>query len=261
MPQYLNALFQPEIAPFGDGSSENTRNSSEKTPDPKNVSIVLPARPNHARDTEMSTQADNTRERIFAGAFELFSRFGIKSVTMDDIAKHLSISKKTIYQYFRDKDEVVHVLLEKRLAIDCLEFEEVTNTAPNVVEEVFGHMKKLHQMFTNANPNMFYDLRKYHPRTWELVSAFRRDVVLGMVEKALEKGKRDGFVRQDVNTKILAVLRIEQIEMGFNPLSFPPDKYQILDVQIAMVEHFLYGVCTLKGHKLINSIKQINEEE
>jgi TetR/AcrR family transcriptional regulator, cholesterol catabolism regulator len=203
----------------------------------------------------------DTRDRIIAGAFELFTRFGIKSVTMDDIAKHLSISKKTIYQFFKDKDEVVHTLLEKQLAIDCAEFEEVANNAPNVVEEVFGHMKKLHKMLTNANPNMFYDLRKHHPRSWDLVSKFRHDTVLAMVEKALEKGKTDGFVRADVNSKILARLRVEEIEMGFNPMVFPPDKYQMLDVQLAMVEHFLYGVCTLKGHKHINKIKEINEEE
>lgn len=209
----------------------------------------------------MNTTQSDTKDRIIAGAFELFSRFGIKSVTMDDIAKHLSISKKTIYQFFKDKDEVVHKLLEKQLTIDCAEFEQVTHTAPNVIEEVFGHMKKMHKMFTNANPNMFYDLRKYHPRSWELVSKFRNDTVLGMVEKALEKGKLDGFVRADVNSKILARLRVEEIEMGFNPTVFPPDKHQILDVQIAMVEHFLYGVCTLKGHKHINKLKEINEED
>ncbi len=208
----------------------------------------------------MTTQTD-TRERIMAGAFELFSRFGIKSVTMDDIAKHLSISKKTIYQFFRDKDEVVHTLLEKQFAQDISDFETIANSAPNVVEEVFSHMKKLHQMFTNTNANMIYDLRKYHPRSWELVTKFRTETCLGMVERALEKGKTDGYVRADVNSKILARLRIEEIEMGFNPMIFPPDKYQLLDVQIAMVEHFLYGVCTLKGHKHINKLKQINEPE
>jgi TetR/AcrR family transcriptional regulator, cholesterol catabolism regulator len=169
--------------------------------------------------------------------------------------------KKTIYQFFRDKDEVVHTLLDKQFQIDCAEFEEIANTAPNVVEEVFMHMKKLHRMFTNTNPNMIYDLRKFHPRSWELVTKFRTETALGMVERALEKGKKDGFVRADVNSKILARLRVEEIEMGFNPMVFPPDKYQLLDVQIAMVEHFLYGVCTLKGHKHINKLKEINEEE
>jgi TetR/AcrR family transcriptional regulator, cholesterol catabolism regulator len=206
------------------------------------------------------TQPDS-RERILTGAFEMFSRFGIKSVTMDDIAKHLGMSKKTIYQFFRDKDEVIHTLIEKQFQIDCAEFEAISSTAPNVVEEVFAHMKKLHRMFTNANPNMFYDLRKHHPRSWDLVTKFRSEVVLGMVDRALEKGKKDGLVRQDCNTKILSRLRIEEIEMGFNPAIFPPDQYAILDIQIAMVEHFLYGICTLKGHKLINKLKEITEEE
>lgn len=208
--------------------------------------------------TEIKT---DIKDRILTAALELFSRYGIKSVTMDDMAKHLSISKKTIYQSFRDKDEVVHTLLERKLAIDCSEFEHIANTAPNVVEEVFGHMRKLHQMFANANANMFYDLRKYHPRSWDMVSKFRHEVALGMIERALEKGIKDGFVRKDCNTKILSKLRIEEIEMGFNPAVYPADKFSILDVQIALTEHFLYGVCTLKGHKLINKLKEINEEE
>ena len=201
------------------------------------------------------------RDRILTAAFELFTRYGIKSVTMDDMAKHLSISKKTIYQWFRDKDEVVHTLLEQKLAVDCSEFERIAQTAPNVVEEVFGHMRKLHQMFANANANMFYDLQKYHPRSWALVTKFRHEVALNMIEQALEKGKKDGFVRIGCNVKILSKLRIEEIEMGFNPAVYPADRFSILDVQIALVEHFLYGVCTLKGHKLINKLKEINEDE
>lgn len=201
------------------------------------------------------------KDRILNGALELFSRYGIKSVTMDDIAKHLAISKKTIYQYFSDKDEVVYTLMERKFSSDCADFERIAMTAPNVVEEVFGYMKKLHQMFANMNPNMIYDIRKYHPRAWGIVTKFRQEMGIATVERALEKGKADGFVRSDCNTKVLARLRMEAIEMGFDPAIFPPTEYSILDVQIAMVEHFLYGVCTLKGHKLINKLKQINEEE
>jgi TetR/AcrR family transcriptional regulator, cholesterol catabolism regulator len=145
--------------------------------------------------------------------------------------------------------------------MDCAEFESIAKEASNVVEEVFGHMRKMHRMFSNINPNMLYDLRKFHPRSWEIVTRFRTEVALGMVEQALEKGKKDGLVRADVNTKIISQLRVEQIEMGFNPTVFPPAKYAMLDVQIALVEHFLYGICTLKGHKLINKFKEITEEE
>ena len=137
----------------------------------------------------------------------------------------------------------------------------IAERAVNVVEEVFEMMKKMNDIFSTINPNIFYDLRKYHPQTWELFHKFKTEFILEQVEKSLEKGKRDGFVRADVNSKLLAKLRGEEIEMGFNSTIFPPDKFRILDVQIAFVEHFLYGICTLKGHKLINKHKQIVEEE
>lgn len=202
-----------------------------------------------------------TKDRILKSTLELFFRFGIKSVTMDDIAKHLAMSKKTIYQFFRDKDEVVHTLLETELKRDMQEFTEIANTANNVVEEVFNHMKKMHDIFQHINPNIFYDLRKYHPKTWEMFHQFRTNFVLKQVYDALEKGKKDGLVRPDVNSEVVARLRVEEIDMGFNPSIFPPDKFRILDVHLTMTEHFLYGICTLKGHKLINKYKQIIEEE
>ena len=86
------------------------------------------------------------------------------------------------------------------------------------------------------------------------------EFVVNCVVVSLEKGKKDGLVRLDINSNILAKLRGEEIEMGFNPAVFPIDKFKILDVQIAFVEHFLYGICTLKGHKLINKYKKIVEK-
>jgi AcrR family transcriptional regulator len=202
-----------------------------------------------------------TKERIIQAASELFFRYGIKSVTMDDIAKHLAMSKKTIYQFFRDKDEIVHSLFAEELVKDKKEFGEITEKAANVVAEIFTYMKKMHEIFGNINPNIFYDLRKYHPKTWDLFHEFRNGFVYDKVVQSLEKGKKDGFVREDVNSKMMACLRVEEIEMSFNPLIFPPDKFRITDVHVALAEHFLYGICTLKGHKLINKYKQIVEEE
>ncbi|MBI3510357.1 MAG: TetR/AcrR family transcriptional regulator [Bacteroidetes bacterium] len=208
-----------------------------------------------------STKEMKPKERILNAAFELFFRYGIKTITMDDIAKHLTISKKTIYQFFSDKDEVVHTLMERALAQDHKDFEKIAKETSNVVEEIFVIMKKMHEIFGSINPNIFYDLRKYHSKTWNLFHKFRNDFVYGMIMKSLENGKKQGFVRTDVNVKILAKLRIEEIDMGFDPTIFPPDKFKLLDTQISMTEHFLYGVCTLKGHKLINKYKQTVEDE
>lgn len=203
----------------------------------------------------------HNKEKILLAAYELFFRYGIKSVTMDDIAKHLSISKKTIYQFFADKDEIVHELFDQYLQKHRKEFDVIASSSKNVVEEVFGYMKKMHFILGQINPSIFYDLRKYHVKTWDLFRKFRTEYLIVVVEKTIDKGKRDGFVRTDIKTKVIARMRAEQIDMGFNPTVFPTDKFNILEVQLAMTEHFLYGICTIKGHKLINKNKQLIKAE
>jgi AcrR family transcriptional regulator len=211
----------------------------------------------------METIADKmtTEEKILVGAEELFFRYGIRSVTMDDIAKHLGMSKKTIYQYYKEKDEIIHRLMQGNVKKHELTFTESYEKAANIVDEVFCIMKNIQEIFSKINPQFIYELQKYYPQTWKLFKEFKEDFILKMVERSLEKGKKEGHVREDVNVKILARLRMEQIEWAMNPAAFPPDKFKILEVHLVIVEHFLYGICTLKGHKLINKYKQITEEE
>ncbi|MBA3970639.1 MAG: TetR/AcrR family transcriptional regulator [Bacteroidetes bacterium] len=202
-----------------------------------------------------------TKDRIVKGAEELFFKYGIKSITMDDIAKHLAVSKKTIYQYFADKNELVEILMTMRLKEDECEFQQIHQDSENMVVEFFNMMKHMGVMFAKINPIIFYDLQKYHPTAWKLFKEFKQDCMARMVESTIDRGIKEGLVRSDLNAKILSRLRIEQVEMGFDMEIFPPDKFKMLDVQIALIDHFLYGICTLKGHKLINKYKQVVEEE
>lgn len=216
----------------------------------KNVSIVLPP--------ILKVEA---KEKILQGAETLFMRYGIKTITMDDIAKDLAVSKKTIYQYFPDKDALVHELMAEKLKEDERDFKAVVQKASNVIDELFGYMKLMTTIFSTVNPVVFYDMQKYHPKSWQLFEQFKTGFIYNMVEESIERGKKQGLVRTDINAKIIARLRVQEIELGFNPLIFPPDKYKILDVQLAFIEHFVYGICTLKGHKQINKLKHIIEEE
>jgi TetR/AcrR family transcriptional regulator, cholesterol catabolism regulator len=203
----------------------------------------------------------SVEEKILKGAEELFFKYGVRSVTMDDIARHLGMSKKTIYQSFKEKDEIVHRLMQSHIKKDECTFTETYAKATNVVEEVFNMMRNITEIFSRINPLLFYELQKYYPQSWKLMKDFKEEFVQKMVEQSLEKGKKDGYVRQDVNTRILSRLRMEEVELAFNPAVYPADKFSIVEVQLTLVEHFLYGICTLKGHKLINKYKQVVEEE
>lgn len=201
------------------------------------------------------------KERILKGAEELFFKYGIKSVTMDDIAKHLAISKKTIYQFYSDKNEIVETLMKETLKQDECEFKQIHDQASNMIEEVMHMMQHITQMFAKTNPNIFYDLQKYHPKAWNLFKEFKQECMAAMIEKSIERGKKEGLVREDVNSKIISRMRIEQVEMGLNPEAFPPVEFKLVDIQLSMLDHFLHGICTLKGHKLINKYKQVTEDE
>ena len=200
------------------------------------------------------------KQKIIKGSEELFFKYGIKNITMDEIAKHLGMSKKTIYQYYNDKDEMVHYLLTLKIEEDRNTFTKTYNESENLVAEVFGIMKNLKDIIGNINPIIFHELQKYYPGTWKLYEDFKNGFILENIERCLKKGQTDGLVRADVNVKLLARMRLENIDMGFRGNVFPIDKFNLLEVQLAMTEHFLYGIYTLKGHKLINKYKNIIEE-
>lgn len=200
-------------------------------------------------------------EEILKGAYELFFRYGLKSVTMDDIARHLGISKKTIYGNFLDKNQIILALMDSHLEDNKKELEKISRDSDNAVEEMIGIMDFIGAMFLRINPVVFYDLQKYFPQCWKKFREFKENYMIGMIQANIGRGIKEGMFRKNIDVGILSKMRIEQIEMGMNPLIFSPDKYDLTNVQMVMLDHFLHGITTLKGHKLINKYREINEDE
>lgn len=202
-----------------------------------------------------------TQERIEMAAQELFYRFGIKSVTMDDIARHLSMSKKTIYSFFEDKDQIVCTLCDKDLHNRECKFEEIARESKNAIDEILLLMKYMGEMFSRMNPNLFNDMQKYHPTAWKNFKNFKEEKIMNMVLNNLKKGVEQGLYRKDMDLPIIAKLRVEQVEMALNPNIFPIDKFKPGTVQMQLLDHFLHGIATIKGHRMINKYKHLIEEE
>jgi AcrR family transcriptional regulator len=200
-------------------------------------------------------------DRIVTGGEDLFLQAGIKAVTMDDIAKHLGMSKKTIYHFFNDKNELVMALVKKKIAEDEIQIAEIIEKSANVIEEMINMMKCSEEIFSRINPIVVHDLQKYHPEAWGEFQKFKADVLVKTLEELLSKGIKQGFVRPDVDVRILANMRVNQVEMGFNASIFPVAHYNTWKVQYQLLEHFNYGICTLKGHKLLDQYKETTMEQ
>ncbi|MDB5030837.1 TetR/AcrR family transcriptional regulator [Mucilaginibacter sp.] len=199
-------------------------------------------------------------DRIIQGGEELFLTAGIKSVTMDDIARHLGMSKKTIYQFFKDKNELVIALVKKKLRDDENQMCDIIGKSNNVIEEMINMMKCSEEIFSRINPIVIHDLQKYHPEAWKQFQHFKADVLIRTLEELLTKGIKQGYIRPDIDVKIIARMRVSQVEMGFNTSVFPHNEFSIWKVQYQLLEHFNFGICTLKGYKLLNQFKNINDE-
>jgi TetR/AcrR family transcriptional regulator, cholesterol catabolism regulator len=201
------------------------------------------------------------KERIIAKAREQFFRYGVKSVTMDDIASELGISKKTIYLHFEDKDAIVHQLMMAEMANDKCEWDALDESSNNVIEKIVKSMDIIRQAFAEINPSAFFDIKKYHPKTWELFQEHKQNFIMESVRKELLQGIEQGVFRAEIKVEILARMRMEQIEMGFDPLLFPPSKFSLIEVELTMLDHYIRGILTPKGlevyqefmHKALNN--------
>ena len=196
-------------------------------------------------------------ERIIEGGEELFLTAGIKSVTMDDIAKHLGISKKTIYHFFKDKNELVIALVKKKLKEDEDQINDIISKSANVIEEMINMMKCSEDIFSRINPIVIHDMQKYHPDAWKQFQGFKADVLIRTLEELLTKGMKQGYIRPEIDVKIMARMRVNQVEMGFNINLFPVAEFSTWKVQYQFLEHFNYGICTIKGYEVLEQYKSL----
>lgn len=201
-------------------------------------------------------EEQNIREKILEGTEMLFTKYGIRSVSMDDIARHLSVSKKTLYQHFADKDELVYRMSERYLARTSKNYEQIKSTSGNSVEELSRISVRMKQDFESMNPSMLFDLQKFHPKAWGLYNQHKTQVISESVEKNINQGIKDGLFRPDLNATILARLRMAMMESGFNDNIFPREQFNFVEVQSQIFELFVYGMCTDKGRRLYQKYKE-----
>jgi AcrR family transcriptional regulator len=196
------------------------------------------------------------KERILLKAEELFMQYGIRSVSMDDIANNLGMSKKTLYQYFADKDELVEGVVDghiNEIEEDCL---LCRKDATDAIHEIFITMERIMVEFSNMNPMLLYDLEKFHFKAFQRFRQHKDKFLLQVIKENIEWGIKDELYRSDVNVDVMSKFRIESMMIPFNVAVFPPGKYNLATTSGLIIENFTYGLATIKGHKLIQKYNE-----
>ena len=186
------------------------------------------------------------KERILARAFELFRQYGIKTISMADIAEDLGISKKTIYKWFADKDQLVTDTLTTYL-------EEIKNTCPhtheNAIQEFCSTINAAILKLLHMHTAFFYDLKKYHHQAYLIWQAYKQEHIVQLFQRNFSWGIQSGLYRPDVNPCVTARLYVGQLQNIYYSELFPAEEFNLHETYRLNLKHFVLGIVSTEGLK------------
>ncbi len=187
-------------------------------------------------------------QRILDETARIFWKLGIKSVTMDDVATRLGISKKTLYQYVTDKNDLVDRVLKHlstcyKCDIDAVRAREKQNAIDElyaVTTTVSGHMQGIH-------PSIHFDLEKYHPEAFNTLRTTKRQEIFQCMSENMTRGIDEGLYREDLNIPMIATIYIARFDMVFDSTLFPSEKFSLNDLHWEIFRYHVRGIASKKG--------------
>ncbi|WP_421921014.1 TetR/AcrR family transcriptional regulator [Marinifilum sp.] len=197
----------------------------------------------------------NQKTDIIEVCWELFFQFGIKSVTMDDIACKLGISKKTIYQHFNNKNDLVEQALEWQINHPSFSFQSMEVSHLNAIDQYIAFYKFVISQIENSCDSMMYDLRKYYPRIWNkfhltTLAKFQKELFLN-----LKKGTEEGLFRPEMNIEWISktIARFYMNMAESDSIIIEKDDMANIDYHKELVLYHLHGICTSNGIEYVKN--------
>lgn len=198
------------------------------------------------------------KEKILAEAERLFWKYGVRTITMDDIARRLAISKKTIYQHFTDKEDIVHQVVEWHIAHELNEYCLLNEQDLNPIEEIIAASDMMRQHADKVNPSLLIDIQRYFPKAWEAFLRHKEEHIIKDIMANLQRGVEQGLYRADIDVELMARLRVELFQLGFDDRVFPRQR-DVYAVQDQLQHHFIRGLLTPQGFIVYNALNNKSE--
>ncbi|MCX6284643.1 MAG: TetR/AcrR family transcriptional regulator [Bacteroidetes bacterium] len=190
---------------------------------------------------------DNTLKDILERVRELFYKYGVRSVSIDDICRDLGFSKKKFYEYVSSKQELVGKLLEfERRNFEVI-FDQYDFEGINAIDILLIVSKELGEHFRDISPSMTFDLKKYFPEIYHKHMDDRIEFIFQKIQVNLTKGIAQGMYRTDLSVELVARLYIRRLMDLHNPEFFPAEKFSFRTLFDVMIDNFIRGIATEAG--------------
>lgn len=190
-------------------------------------------------------------ENILQSAERLFMKFGLKSVTMDDLSKHLGISKKTLYQFIRNKEGLIHRIVQVKIRMQQRMAKEASKNSQDAMEEMMLVGRYIVEELRGLPDQLIYDLRKYYRDTFQIIEDHHQDFIFSMIKRNIERGIKEGIYRENLDPEVIARLYVGKNVIIVDTDAFPVDKFHREEL---FRQHFTYhirGIASKKGIELL----------
>ena len=206
-----------------------------------------------------SSIMDDKAKEILNQAAILFSKFGVKSMTMDDIARQLGISKKTLYQYVDNKRDLVRKSIEIHIDQEECVMKDQLNVEGNAIDELMAMTRLVGSQMKEMHPSVIFDLKKYHPDAHRCLVDHRDQFIYSNIKKNLESGVESGLYRNNINPEILTKLYLSMINVILDPQHNSLSDYSAAEVYTEMIRYHVRGIASAKGRDYLKQkFKQEN---
>jgi len=181
---------------------------------------------------------------------------------MDDVAREMGISKKTLYQEVKNKTELVEKVIDFEIEKRTGEFKELDKSKLNAIEELFEVNRQINNVLEKHNPSMHYDLRKYYPDIFKRLHDSKQKRMLESLIKNLEKGKKEGLYRKEIDSEIIARLQVARAENVTESSCVPIKDYISRKFFSEIFIYHIRGIANSKGIKFLEeNINQLKIKE
>jgi len=199
------------------------------------------------------------REKIILKAIQLFLSHGFKSVTMDDLAQSMAISKKTIYQFFKNKNQLISSCVEVLQKEVIKSFKQISINSDNPIIELFNVKKEAMKILGNTETAPQFQLQKFYPEIYQELKSREFDLVRDVFQESLKKGIKSGYFREEINIDFITRIYINGMRGARDISLFPLNEFKLEKVIEDFLEYHVRAISTKKGLNLLNKIYKKSE--
>lgn len=191
--------------------------------------------------------SDEKHGAILARCEHAFRRFGVRAISMADLARELGVSKKTLYLFVKDKADLVRQVFTNMCRRQTLTMADLEEGQSNAMEALIASSSFIQRELRDMHPSVLFDLSKYYPDAHRALENHKQETMHGLLLRNIQRGQEEGLYRDDLDPTVIASLHLAMVQFMTDPATLRQLGQPLSDLQLQLHAYHLHGIASPKG--------------